>query len=54
VSPSSKTYDQLIEYLKENIEKGRGETILEIGIAGKFREEEEEEKRTKNLLIYSF
>lgn len=33
VSPSSKIYDQLIEYLKENIERGRGETILEIGIA---------------------
>ena len=35
VSPSNKIYDQLVEFLKSNIEKGRGETLLEIGTAGK-------------------
>ncbi len=34
VSPTNKAYDELIAILKDNIEKGHGETILELGVGG--------------------
>jgi hypothetical protein len=34
VSPTNKAYDELIAILKDSIEKGHGETILELGVGG--------------------